>query len=108
MKPTKAPVNPLRNMLVANCALFLTVMELTLGTTGACAFEQDQRINGLTLQFGTDTFATRNAFGGAVGGTVQSQLQTQISSTVASGSTSMLLEMPGLADLTGVSVPSFK
>ena len=30
----------------------------------ATTFVQDQRVNALTLQFGTERFATHNAFGG--------------------------------------------
>jgi len=75
---------------------------------GAAAFEQDHRINGLTMQFGTDSFATANAFGRAMAPIFQSQLQTIVSSAISSGSTSLLFEMPGLADLRGVNDPSFK
>lgn len=81
-----------------------------IGTTfglGAHAFEQIQRINGLTMQFGTDTFATANAFGRAMTTILQPQLQSAVSSEISSGSTSLLFEMPGLADLGGVNDASF-
>jgi hypothetical protein len=74
----------------------------------AAAFEQDHRMNGLTLQFGTDSFATANALGSAITGVAQTSLQSAIASQVASGEFSVLLEMPGLADLTGTSVPSLQ
>jgi len=70
-------------------------------------FVQVQRVNSLQLQFGTDTYATQNAFGGAFAGVAQSSLQSSIDSSVADGSTSWLMEMPGLADLSGTSNTSF-
>jgi len=74
----------------------------------AAAFEQDQRINNLTLQFGTNSFATANAFGGAFTSVSQSQLQSSISSHVTDGSFSFIFEMPGLTDLTGNNVPALQ
>jgi hypothetical protein len=88
--------------------IVLAVAASWAAATDAVAFEQDQRVNALTLQFGTDTFATANAFGGAfVGGAVRSQMQDGIDSSVADGSTSWLLEMPGLTDLSGTSSSPF-
>src|SRR3989442_3523849 len=87
------------------CIAFLL---FTLRTEPARAFEQDQRINALTLQFGTDTFATRNTFGGRFGAVLQPQLETSINSSVASGSIALLFTMPGLTDLTGTNDPSFQ
>jgi hypothetical protein len=79
-----------------------------LFTGGAGAFEQDQRINALSVQFGTDSFATANAFGRAfVSNLGQSQMNTAISNQIASGTVSILFEMLGLADLTGTNQPSF-
>src|SRR5260370_9940688 len=79
-----------------------------LFTGGAAAFEQDQRINALSVQFGTDSFATANAFGRAfVNNLGQSQMNTAISNQIASGTVSILFEMLGLADLTGTNQPSF-
>jgi hypothetical protein len=103
----KGPINARPKLVFAKCALVLTGIGLILGTSRVWAFEQDQRINGLTLQFGTDTFATKNALGGAVASSVQPQLQAPISAGVASGATSLLFEMPGLTDLTGVNEPPF-
>jgi hypothetical protein len=86
----------------------LTIAASSAAATDAAAFEQVQRVNALTLAFGTDSFATANAFGGAmVGATTQSQLQTSIDSSVADGSTTWLLDMRGLTDLSGTSSPGF-
>lgn len=89
-------------------ALFYTLLGISLTPRQAQAFEQDQRVNSLTLQFGTDTFATSNAFGGAFAGLAQSSIQSDISSHVADGSVSILFEMPGLTDLTGTSAPALQ
>jgi hypothetical protein len=71
-------------------------------------FRQDQRINHLTLQGGTDTFATKNAYGGAFTSAALSQMQTTLDSSVTSGDTSLLLEMPTLTDLTGTNQASLQ
>jgi hypothetical protein len=72
------------------------------------AFQQSQRINSLTMQFGTDTFAPTNAFGGAFTSTAQGQIQTGITAGVNDGSTTVLFEMLGLTDLSGTSEPSIE
>jgi hypothetical protein len=69
-------------------------------------YQDDQRINGLTMQFGTSSFAPANALGSAIASAGQSTVQNAISSQVTSGSLSLLLEMIGLADLTGTSAPT--
>jgi hypothetical protein len=74
---------------------------------GDYTFVQVQRVNSLELQFGTDTFATQNAFGGAWGSVAQSSLQSALASGIADGSISWLLEMPGLTDLSGTSNAAF-
>src|SRR5260370_27837956 len=77
-------------------------------TRGAAAFEQDQRINALSVQFGTDSFATANALGRAfVNNLGQSQMTPATSNQIASGTVSILFEMLGLADLTGTNQSSF-
>ena len=58
------------------------------------------------MQFATDSFATQNAFGGAIAASAQASLQSAIDSTVTSGSASLLFEMPGLSDLTGTNQAS--
>jgi hypothetical protein len=79
------------------------------GPTVACGFEQDHRINSLTIQFVTDTFATRNAFGGSfVGSSIQSTIQTSVSQNISNGAASLLLTMPGLDDLTGTTDAAFQ
>ena len=70
-------------------------------------FVQSQRMNSLTLQGGTDAFATQNRLGGALGGIALTQAQTSLNSSVANGSTSIIFEMPDLADLSGANDPSF-
>ncbi len=77
------------------------------GCSAQCKFEQNQRINQLKMQFGTATSCSRNAFGFAfVSSTSQSQMQTGLDSSVADGSTSVILSMLGLDDLTGTSDPA--
>jgi hypothetical protein len=105
-------VNGDRHVAVSRRLTWLVLFALTVAVSSAAAadavgFEQDQRVNALTLQFGTDEFATANAFGGAfVGSAARSQMQASLDSSVADGSTSWLLEMPGLTDLTGTDAPS--
>jgi Galactose oxidase, central domain len=70
-------------------------------------FEQAHRVNFVTLESGTDGFATANAFGSAFLGPAHNQLQAGLAASVANGSTSWLLEMPGLTDLTGRDNSSF-
>jgi hypothetical protein len=82
---------------------------VTAQATVGTAFEQDQRVNSLVMQFTTDTFATKNALGGAfVGGTAQSQINTSLHDSVQDGSISWILEMLDLDDLTGTSDPSLE
>ncbi len=78
------------------------------GCSATCQFEQDQRMNGLTMQFGIDSFCSPNAFGGAVTSFAQSTFQTAMTSSVSSGATSIELEFLGLTDLTGTSQVSFQ
>jgi hypothetical protein len=73
---------------------------------GGSAFQEDQRMNSLTLQFGTDAFAAHNRFGSAFTSSAQGQMQSAIDGGVSTGSTSMLLEMLGLGDLTGTNAPT--
>jgi hypothetical protein len=76
-------------------------------TPGTSAFEQDQRINSLSLQIGTDSFAASNRFGSAFTSTGQSQVNVGLSNNISNGVVSLLLEMPGLTNLTGSNQPSF-
>src|ERR1043165_4634347 len=83
------------------------LVALCFGT--AMGFEEDQRVTSLTMQFGTDTFAAQNAFGGAlVGSILRQQLQSALDSSVANGGTSLMYEMLGLTDFTGTNQASFK
>jgi len=86
--------------------VFILAGGLDLHAAEPFGFEQDQRINQLTLQFGTDTFATTNTFGHAFASVVQGQVQTPIAQAIADGSISLLFTFPGLADLTGTNAPS--
>jgi hypothetical protein len=64
--------------------------------SGGRAFQEDQRINGLTLQFGIDAFATHNALGGALANGLGPSLQSATGASITSGSTSLIFEMLGL------------
>src|SRR6266478_5908989 len=88
--------------------LLFAIVLLQFGpfTPGASAFEQDQRINALSLQIGTDSFATANRFGSAFTSTGQSQANVGLNNNISSGVVSLLLEMPGLTNLTGSNQPS--
>lgn len=86
----------------------IVFLSFALGISKGHAFEQDQRINALMLQFATDAFATSNAFERAFAGSAQGQIHTSINSNIASGSTSLLFEMPNLADLSGSNAASCK
>ena len=73
----------------------------------ACKFEQDQRVDYLKMQFGTDMYCTANRLGSAItGGTAQSQLQTALDDGITDGSISILFKMLGLDDLSGTSDPA--
>ena len=89
--------------------VFLACIATSVAAPAAAeAFEQDQRVNSLTIQFGTDTFATANAFGSAFASAVaQVPMQDTVDGSVANGSTSWLLRMPGLTDLSGTNNSSF-
>ena len=73
----------------------------------AVVFEQDHRVTALMLQSGTDAFATKNAFGAAFVGSARTGISTSLSQSVQDGSTSWLLEMPDLSDLSGTSSSAF-
>ena len=101
-----------RSQRGAATAAILAVMLATVAAPAALAdewtFVQDQRVNSLTMQFETDAFATQNALGQAFAGTtIRTMIQSGFASSVADGSTSLMLEMPDLTDLSGTSDPSF-
>jgi cysteine-rich repeat protein len=79
----------------------------TDGCDSKCQFEQEQRINSLSLVYDT-SICTNNALGkGVVLGLAQSQLQTSLSNSVKDGSISILFDFlyPSLPhDLTGTNV----
>jgi cysteine-rich repeat protein len=79
------------------------------GCNSTCKFEQNQRMNALTIDFTTDSFCTANAFGGAIVSlAAQNGLQNTINKGVGNGSISLLFAMLGIADLSGTTEPSFK
>jgi hypothetical protein len=92
--------------IAAASLLFIGVALPADSATAATPFQQWQRINSLTLEFGTDNFASNNAFGGAFPAAGQSSVQNAVTSQVNAGVLSMLFDFPGLADLTGMNVPS--
>src|ERR1700681_2462728 len=98
-KASRVPRRLVRLSLVGFVAALslLTPMVQPLDAAAYGTFRQDQRINSLTLQFATDSFAAQNAFGGAFGSAVQGQFQSALGSGVTNGATSLLFEMPGLA-----------
>jgi cysteine-rich repeat protein len=78
------------------------------GCSSTCKFEQNQRMNSLTMQFLIDTFCTRNALGGAiVGGFAQGGLQSNINTSINNGTLSLLFAMLDITDLSGTTEPSF-
>ena len=89
--------------------LLFAIVLLQFGpfTPGASAFEQDQRINSLTLQIGTDSFAAANRFGSAFTSTAQNQANPGIGNNISNGAVTILFEMPRLASLTGSGQQSF-
>jgi len=71
-------------------------------------FVQDQRVNSLTLEYTTDSFAPHNAIGTAVVGSIaQNAITSSLASAVADGSLSWMFEMRDLSDLTGTNDASF-
>ncbi|HUL45195.1 MAG TPA: T9SS type A sorting domain-containing protein [Bacteroidota bacterium] len=78
------------------------VLILVFLQTGKGQFQENQRINSLTIQTTTDTFATQNhLFAAAFTSTAVSQMQSALNTRIMSGESSLILEMPGLTDLTG-------
>ena len=77
------------------------------GCDSNCRFEQDQRLNSMAMQYGTDAFCAANALGGAIGSAAQSTLKTEIDSGIASGALTSAFRFLGLQDLSGTNA-SFK
>src|SRR5690349_13448820 len=97
-------MNPTRlAMFPSHCRWLAALMTGAAVIQGAVSnsFEQVHRINDLTMQFGTDTFATANQFGGAiVGGIARGQIQDGLDAAVTNGSISILFTFPGLTNVT--------
>jgi cysteine-rich repeat protein len=74
----------------------------TDGCSAACKFEQDHRINSLSMPFNTDTFCTANRLGGAITGSIaRSNISDALTTGVKDGSISIVLQALGLDDLSG-------
>ena len=72
------------------------------GCNSKCAFEQNQRVDWLKMQWATDQVCTKNALGGAIVNNLgQQQLQTALDTGVTDGSTTLMFAMLNLTDLTG-------
>jgi cysteine-rich repeat protein len=71
------------------------------GCDAVCKFEQDQRVIGMKVQFGTDTYCAVNALGGAIAGSAQQNFQTNVDQSIADGSLSAMFKFVG--DPTGAS-----
>jgi cysteine-rich repeat protein len=78
------------------------------GCSATCGFEEVQRMNSMKIMFGTDSFCTANALGGAVGSSAQSQLQDNIGQAVTNGTINVLFTTDGLTDLTGQNAPQIQ
>ena len=78
------------------------------GCDSHCKFEQDLRANAVTMLYGTDTYCTANALGGAVGSQAQSPLQSSINADIKAGVMSMGFQFLGLTDLSGTNASGFK
>jgi cysteine-rich repeat protein len=76
------------------------------GCSASCTFEQFQRMNSVTMLFGTDSFCSSNALGGAVGSQAQSRLQQAITDAVNGNQLNVLFSPDGLTDLTGQNAAS--
>jgi len=66
-----------------------------------CKFEQNHRVIGMRMQFGTDQYCTVNVLGGAIGGLARSTFQDNIDTSIRDGSMSALFTFQG--DLAGAS-----
>jgi len=76
------------------------------GCDSSCKFEQEHRANSLDMQFGTDTFCTKNQLGSAIASAGQTTIRDGLNNGVKDGSTNVLFKFLGLDDLTGTSDPS--
>ena len=76
------------------------------GCSSTCKFEQDQRVNALSLPFNTDAYCTKNALGGAITGSIaQNSVTNSLTTGVGDGSITVMLAAQGLDDLTGTNDP---
>ena len=72
------------------------------GCDSTCKFEQNQRVNQLKMQWGTDTYCKLNALGAAIGSAAQSQIQTPLDDGVKAGTINVMFKFSG-GDLAGTS-----
>jgi len=78
------------------------------GCSATCRFEQNQRVNYLQMQAGTDSVCTANAVGGAFTSIALGQIQDSLTTGISSGSLSVVLSMLGITDLSGANQPNFQ
>ncbi len=78
------------------------------GCDGTCKFEQDHRINFLTVVYATDTFCPANQLAAAVtGGTAQGQFNSTLATHIKDGTASVMMRFSNLVDLSGTANPAF-
>lgn len=79
------------------------------GCDSLCRYEHDQRINYLKMQFSSDSFCTKNAFGKAITlALARTALQQTIDGSIKDGTITLLMKYFGLDDLSGASDPALK
>jgi cysteine-rich repeat protein len=75
------------------------------GCDSKCKFEQDHRVNSVSINGGTDTFCTANALGnhalGGPGSLALGQLNPSLATGVKDGSTTIAFKFMNITDLTG-------
>jgi hypothetical protein len=77
------------------------------GCSSTCQFEQDQRVNSLSLLGTTDSFCAHNELGtSAFTSIALSTFNTSLSANIGAGSANQFFIFTGLADLTGTSAQS--
>ena len=88
--------------------LFATIALLQAGLSQrASAFELVQKVNALSIQGGTDSFAATNRLGSALTSTFLAQFNPSLTTGIGNGTLAILLEMPGLTNFDGSSQSSF-
>jgi len=65
------------------------------GCDAKCKFEQNQRIIGMQMQFGTDSYCAANRLGSAIAAAAQGNMQTSIDTSIADGTMSLMFTFDG-------------